>query len=204
MAYSHFSLAESYVPNNSIFSTHTKPNWRRRMSLIDEVLVANRNYAKMPDPKLRERPTPKLAVVTCMDPRLSDLPAILGLSHADLDVIRMAGPAVTEDVLGELVASNRINRVEDVCFRLEAPKARSIACGCCNANSTLPRDFLAVLTSAISIAVFFMLPCKTRRCGGTACYRADDDQREQRPHQIEVHFRSARRPAEGFRRSYRP
>lgn len=78
------------------------------MSLIDQALVANRNYAKVPDPKLRERPTPKLAVVTCMDPPLSDLPAILGLSHADLDVIRTAGPAVTEDVLGELVASNRI------------------------------------------------------------------------------------------------
>src|ERR1700722_5155714 len=78
------------------------------MSLIDKALAANRNYAKMPDPKLRKRPTPRLAVVTCMDPRISDLPAILGLPHADLDVIRTAGPAVTEDVLGELVASNRI------------------------------------------------------------------------------------------------
>src|ERR1700722_9300546 len=78
------------------------------MSLIDKALAANRNYAKMPDPKLRERPAPRLAVVACMDPRLSDLPAILGLPHADLDVIRTAGPAVTEDVLGELVASNRI------------------------------------------------------------------------------------------------
>ena len=78
------------------------------MSLIDEAVSANRNYAKMPDPKLRERPRPRLAVVTCMDPRLSDLPAILGLPHAELDVIRTAGPAVTDDVLGELVASNRI------------------------------------------------------------------------------------------------
>jgi carbonic anhydrase len=78
------------------------------MSLIDKALAANRDYAKMPDPKLRQRPTPRLAVVTCMDPRLSDLPAILGIPHADLDVIRTAGPAVTEDVLGELVASNRI------------------------------------------------------------------------------------------------
>jgi carbonic anhydrase len=77
------------------------------MSLIDKAVEANRNYAKMPDPKLRERPTPRLAVVTCMDPRLSDLPAILGLPHAELDVIRTAGPAVTDDVLGELVASNR-------------------------------------------------------------------------------------------------
>ena len=41
-------------------------------------------------------------------PRVSDLPAILGLQHADLDVIRTAAPAVTDDVLGELVASNRI------------------------------------------------------------------------------------------------
>src|SRR6201991_2003846 len=78
------------------------------MSLIDKAVEANRIYSKTPDPKLRERPRPRLAVVTCMDPRLSDLPAILGLPHAELDVIRTAGPAVTEDVIGELVASNRV------------------------------------------------------------------------------------------------
>jgi carbonic anhydrase len=43
-----------------------------------------------------------------MDPRLSDLSEILGLPHADLDVIRTGGPAVTEDVLGELVVSTRV------------------------------------------------------------------------------------------------
>ncbi len=43
-----------------------------------------------------------------MDPRLSDLPGILGLPQADLDVIRTGGPAVTEDVLGELIISNRV------------------------------------------------------------------------------------------------
>jgi carbonic anhydrase len=78
------------------------------MSLIDKALEANRKYATKPDPNLAARPTPKIAVVTCMDPRLSDLPAILGLPHADLDVIRTGGPAVTEDVLGELVVSNKI------------------------------------------------------------------------------------------------
>jgi carbonic anhydrase len=78
------------------------------MSLIDKAVEANLAYAKMPDPRLGDRPTPRLAVVTCMDPRLSDLPAILGLPHSELDVIRTAGPAVTEDVLGELVASNRV------------------------------------------------------------------------------------------------
>lgn len=78
------------------------------MTLIDQALEANREYAKSPDPKLKERPAPRLAVVTCMDPRLSDLPAILGLPHSDLDVIRTAGPAVTDEVLAELVASNRV------------------------------------------------------------------------------------------------
>src|SRR6202021_3250574 len=78
------------------------------MTIIDKALEANRQYAKSYDPSRATRPAPKLAGVTCMDPRLSDLPAILGLPHADLDVIRTAGPAVTEDVIGELVASNRI------------------------------------------------------------------------------------------------
>jgi carbonic anhydrase len=78
------------------------------MSIIDKALAANRNYAKNYNPTLGKRPAPKIAVVTCMDPRLSDLPGILGLPQADLDVIRTGGPAVTEDVLGELVVSTRV------------------------------------------------------------------------------------------------
>ena len=78
------------------------------MSIIDKALEANRNYAKSYDPALGKRPAPKIVIVTCMDPRLSDLPGILGLPQADIDVIRTGGPAVTEDVLGELVVSNRV------------------------------------------------------------------------------------------------
>jgi carbonic anhydrase len=78
------------------------------MSIIDEAIKANRNYAKRHDPQLGQRPAPKIAVVTCMDPRLSNLPEILGLPHADIDVIRTGGPAVTKDVLGELVVSTRV------------------------------------------------------------------------------------------------
>ena len=78
------------------------------MSIIDNALKANRNYAKTHDRKLAERPYPKIAVVTCMDPRLSHLPEILGIPQADIDVIRTGGPAVTEDVLGELVVSTRV------------------------------------------------------------------------------------------------
>jgi carbonic anhydrase len=46
------------------------------MSIIDKALEANRNYAKNYDPTQGKRPAPKIAVVTCMDPRLSDLPGI--------------------------------------------------------------------------------------------------------------------------------
>ena len=78
------------------------------MSIIDKALAANRNFANNYDATLGKRPAPKLAVVTCMDPRLSDLTGILGLPNSDLDVIRTGGPAVTEDVLGELVVSTRV------------------------------------------------------------------------------------------------
>jgi carbonic anhydrase len=78
------------------------------MSMIDQALEANRTYAKKHDPKMAKPPAPKIVVVTCMDPRLSDLPAILGLPEADIDVIRTGGPAVTEDVLADLIVSNRV------------------------------------------------------------------------------------------------
>jgi carbonic anhydrase len=78
------------------------------MSIIDKALKANRDYSKKHDRKLAQRPYPKIAVVTCMDPRLSHLSDILGLPQADIDVIRTGGPAVTEDVLGELVVSTKV------------------------------------------------------------------------------------------------
>jgi carbonic anhydrase len=78
------------------------------MSITDKALEANRNYARTYNPSSGRPPAPKIVVVTCMDPRLSDLSGILGLPQADIDVTRTGGPAVTEDVLGELVVSNRV------------------------------------------------------------------------------------------------
>ena len=86
------------------------------MSIIDKALKANHAFAKKYDRKLGAHPAPKIAVVTCMDPRLSDLPGILGLPQADIDVIRTGGPAVTEDVLGELVVSTRVSDRGKSCF----------------------------------------------------------------------------------------
>ncbi len=78
------------------------------MSIIDKAPEANRSYADNYNPTLGKHPAPKIVVVTCMDPRLSDLPGILGLPQGDIDVIQTGGPAVTEDVLGEIIVSNRI------------------------------------------------------------------------------------------------
>jgi carbonic anhydrase len=78
------------------------------VNIIDKALDENRTYSRKYDPKLAKPPAPKIAVVTCMDPRLSDLSGILGLPQADIDVIRTGGPAVTDDVLGELIVSTRV------------------------------------------------------------------------------------------------
>jgi hypothetical protein len=56
------------------------------MSIIDDALKANREYAKTHDRKLALPPAPQIAVVTCMDPRLSNLQDILGLPRAVIDV----------------------------------------------------------------------------------------------------------------------
>jgi carbonic anhydrase len=84
------------------------------MSIIDHAVKANRKYSKTHDPKLAQRPYPKIAVVTCMDPRLSHLSEILGIPQADIDVIRTGGPAVTDDVLGELVVSTRVLGAKEI------------------------------------------------------------------------------------------
>ena len=66
------------------------------MSVIDEVLIANQNYAKTHElRRLTPRPERKLAVLTCMDTRLQIL--TLGLKAADAHIIRNAGGIVTDD-----------------------------------------------------------------------------------------------------------
>jgi carbonic anhydrase len=84
------------------------------MSLIDHAIKANHKYSKTHDHKLAQRPYPKIAVITCMDPRLSHLSDILGIAQADIDVIRTGGPAVTADVLGELVVSTRVLGAKEI------------------------------------------------------------------------------------------
>src|SRR5713226_4694251 len=68
------------------------------MSVIDEVLQANEIYSRTHElRRLTPRPERKLAVLTCMDTRLSI--RTLGLKTGDAHIIRNAGGIVTEDSL---------------------------------------------------------------------------------------------------------
>ncbi|HTA57607.1 MAG TPA: carbonic anhydrase [Candidatus Baltobacteraceae bacterium] len=83
------------------------------MSVIDEVLAANEIYARTHElRKLTPRPERKLAVLTCMDTRLSI--RTLGLKTGDAHIIRNAGGIVTEDTLRSLVVSHYLLGTEEI------------------------------------------------------------------------------------------
>ncbi len=78
------------------------------MSVIDETLKANANYAA--GFNLAHLPMPpgrKLAVVACMDARMT-VEEILGLKTGDAHIIRNAGGIVTEDALRSLIISHHL------------------------------------------------------------------------------------------------
>jgi carbonic anhydrase len=82
------------------------------MSVIDEVLEANEVYARTHElRRLTPRPERKLAVLTCMDTRLSI--RTLGLKTGDAHIIRNAGGIVTDDVLRSLVISHYLLGTEE-------------------------------------------------------------------------------------------
>lgn len=75
------------------------------MSVIDEALAANQIYAYTHELReLTPRPQRKLAVLTCMDTRLSI--RTLGLKTGDAHIIRNAGGIVTDDALRSLLVSH--------------------------------------------------------------------------------------------------
>lgn len=83
------------------------------MSVIDEVLTANETYARSHElRKLTPRPERKLAVLTCMDTRLSI--RTLGLKTGDAHIIRNAGGIVTDDTLRSLIVSHHLLGTEEI------------------------------------------------------------------------------------------
>ncbi len=78
------------------------------MSVIDEVLRENENYAQSFNlGSLQMPPARKLAIIACMDARLTIEP-MLGLKTGDAHIIRNAGGLVTEDAIRSLVISNQL------------------------------------------------------------------------------------------------
>ena len=81
------------------------------MTLISELLSANRGYAAARANVADPRPGRHLAVVTCMDARI-DVFAVLGLHLGEAHVIRNAGGRVTDDVLRSLALSSGVLGVD--------------------------------------------------------------------------------------------
>lgn len=79
---------------------------------FDDVLAANAEYAaSFADRSLRARAARGLAVVTCIDSRISPL-ELLGLEAGDAAIFRNAGARVTDSVLNSLVLSRYLLGVE--------------------------------------------------------------------------------------------
>lgn len=82
------------------------------MSVIDEVLEANQTYARTHELRpLTPRPQRKIAILTCMDTRLSI--RTMGLKTGDAHIIRNAGGIVTDDSLRSLVISHYLLGTEE-------------------------------------------------------------------------------------------
>src|SRR6202043_1902133 len=83
------------------------------MSVIDEVLEANEIYSRTHElRRLTPRPARRLAILTCMDTRLSI--RTLGLLTGDAHIIRNAGGIVTDDTLRSLVISHHLLGTEAI------------------------------------------------------------------------------------------
>jgi carbonic anhydrase len=78
------------------------------MSVTDEALTANQQYAaKFDKGSLAMPPAKKLAILACMDARLS-VEQLLGLKTGDAHIIRNAGGIATEDALRSLIISHHL------------------------------------------------------------------------------------------------
>ncbi|MGV9817025.1 beta-class carbonic anhydrase [Nocardia xishanensis] len=77
------------------------------MTVTDEYLANNADYAAQFRGPLPLPPSKHLAVVACMDARL-DVYRILGLREGEAHVIRNAGSVVTDDEIRSLAISQRL------------------------------------------------------------------------------------------------
>jgi carbonic anhydrase len=78
------------------------------MSIIDGTLTANATIAGNYDSSRGKPPAPRIAIVTCADPRLTNIVQMLGLADGDADVIRNFGTVIDDDAIRSLVLSTHL------------------------------------------------------------------------------------------------
>ena len=84
------------------------------MSVTDELLRNNEEYASTFDKgDLPMPPGKQIAIVTCMDARLSPY-VMLGLEEGEAHVIRNAGGVITDDEIRSLVISQRLLGTQEI------------------------------------------------------------------------------------------
>ncbi|GAA4531549.1 beta-class carbonic anhydrase [Amycolatopsis samaneae] len=83
------------------------------MSVTDELLANNAEYAANFTGPLPLPPAKHVAVLACMDARLN-VYGVLGLAEGEAHVIRNAGGVVTEDEIRSLAISQRLLGTEEI------------------------------------------------------------------------------------------
>lgn len=83
------------------------------MTITDELLRNNEQYAAQFSGPLPLPPSKHLAVLACMDARI-DVYRVLGLNEGESHVIRNAGGVVTEDEIRSLAISQRLLGTEEI------------------------------------------------------------------------------------------
>ena len=84
------------------------------MSLIEHAVTSSQASAKHHNPSLANKPAPKVAIITCMDPRMNGLLERFDIQPADADVIRNVGTVVTDDVVRSLMFSIHVLGVQEI------------------------------------------------------------------------------------------
>jgi carbonic anhydrase len=83
------------------------------VSVTDELLANNAEYAAAFSGPLPLPPAKHVAVVACMDARL-DVYRILGLKEGEAHVIRNAGGVITDDEIRSLAISQRLLGTQEI------------------------------------------------------------------------------------------
>ena len=83
------------------------------MSVTDDYLANNREYAKNFAGPLPLPPAKKMAILACMDSRINVFGA-LGLKEGEAHVIRNAGGVVTDDEIRSLAISQRMMGTREI------------------------------------------------------------------------------------------